>query len=457
MEVNGVKLDDTQMECIADDAKTVIISAGAGSGKTQTIIGKIKYLLEYKKIKMEEILCISLTNETVNNLKEKLTNMNYDIEVLTFHKLGIKLLNQKFNIITEDYMNYIIDEFVLSYIKSNKLKNKIFRRIFFTEKGIDKIYKSNEYIEFREVIKTFIKYMKSNDLDIKDLYKIKTNYINKEILKIILEVYIIYKRDLEASGSIDFDDMIKLASVKKVKVEYKYIIIDEFQDTSILRLNLIKNILKYNNVKLFVVGDDWQSIYAFSGCTLDIFINIKNYLEDVSYHQLKYTYRNSQDLINACGSFVMKNEYQLKKVIISNKKEDKPIVILYNYKLDDVIKYIKSDDIMIIGRCNNDIKLINWEKKYTIHKSKGLEADNVILVNSDNVPFKHKSHELLEFFLKKNEGINYPEERRLFYVALTRTKNKIYIMVNKKESVFVQELKRDYKEYISIKKNGKPF
>lgn len=457
MEINGIMLDDIQLECIKDEAETVIISAGAGSGKTQTIIGKIKYLIEEKNVKMNEILCISLTNETVNSLKNKLNKLSYDIEVLTFHKLGLKLLDQKFNIINEDYLSYIIDEYILSYINNNKLRNKIFKRIFFTEKDLSKILKTNEYYELKNVIITFIKYMKSNDINENDLLNLKLNYINRETLKIILEVYLIYKRDLEASGSIDFDDMIKLPSIKKVNVAYKYIIVDEFQDTSFLRLNLLKNIIKYNDIKLFVVGDDWQSIYAFSGCTLDIFVNIQKYLKNVSYHQLKYTYRNSQELINASGKFVMKNKYQLKKTIISHKNQTKPIVLLYNYKLKDIIKYIKSDDIMIIGRCNNDIKDIKWENKYTIHKSKGLEAENVILVNSDNIPFKHKSHALLDYFLKNNEGINYPEERRLFYVALTRTKNKIYIMINKKESIFIRELKKNYKEYIEIKKNGKPF
>ena len=69
---------------------------------------------------------------------------------------------------------------------------------------------------------------------------------------------------------------------------------------------------KYNKVKLFLVGDDWQSIYAFSGCTLDIFVNLDKYLGSVSYHQLVYTYRNSQELITASGNFVMRNKYQLK-------------------------------------------------------------------------------------------------------------------------------------------------
>lgn len=456
MEINGIKLDDAQVEAIKDLHKTVIISAGAGSGKTQTIVGKVKYLIEEMNISSEEILCISLTNETVNNLKEKIENIGYDVDVMTFHKLGLSILGNNISIVSDDYLDFIIDEYMLSFIKNNKLRNKILKRIFFTEDSFNKILNSKDYFEFKNVIKTFIKYIKSNDTDIRDILNGKWSYINREIIRIIIEIYVIYNNELKSSGKIDFDDMIKDASLGYVKVKYKYIIIDEFQDTSFLRLNLIRNIIKYNDIKLFLVGDDWQSIYAFSGCSLDIFVNIDKYLDDVSYHQLKYTYRNSQELITASGKFVMKNNYQLKKNIISHTHEDKPIVILYNYKLESVLKCV-SGNVMIIGRCNSDIKDIKADNKYTIHKSKGLEADNVILVNSDNIPFKHKSHEVLEYFLKNVEGIKYPEERRLFYVALTRTKHKIYIMVEKNESVFVKELRKNYKEFIAIKKNGKPF
>ena len=456
MDLFGITLDDTQVKSIKDEADVVLVSAGAGSGKTQTILGKVKYLIEEKNIKEDEILCISLTNETVNNLKSKLEKLNYKVEIKTFHKLGLSLLDQKYEIVSDNTLKYIIKEYLLSFIKNNKIRNKIIKRIFFTEKSVDKILKTKDYIELRNVIETFIKYIKSNDLDIGNLLEWRLDYINKEILRIIIEVYVLYTEELLSTGKIDFDDMIKIASLNKVKVNYKYIIIDEFQDTSVLRLNLIKNILKYNKVKLFLVGDDWQSIYAFSGCTLDIFVNLDKYLGAVSYHQLVYTYRNSQELITASGKFVMKNKYQLKKKILSKTNEEKPIVLLYGYKIENVLDYIKGD-IMVIGRCNKDIENINWDNKYTIHKSKGLEADNVVLVNSDNIPFMHKSHKLLDYFLKNNEGIKYPEERRLFYVALTRTKHKIYIMVNNNESIFVKELKRKYKEFITIKKNGFPF
>ena len=145
----------------------------------------------------------------------------------------------------------------------------------------------------------------------------------------------------------------------------------------------------------------------------------------------------------------MKNPNQLKKGIISNKNVNKPIVILIGYELEDIINDIHNP--LILGRNNKDIQDIDYPNKLTIHKSKGLEADNVILVNSDNIPNNIRNERILRYVLNDKDYILHEEERRLFYVALTRTKNKIYILVNKKMSSFVKELIHDYKNYIEIK------
>ena len=428
--------------------------AGAGSGKTLTILGKIKYLIEKKKYKEDEILCISFTNETVTSLRNKLLNMNYDIEVLTFHKLGLKLLNNdNYSIINDNYLDYIIDEYINSYVINNKKYNRLFRNLYYTDKKINKI----NYNDLKRLISTFIKLSKSNNYNVNDIFKIyKRSFFNeKYIIKIILDIYIIYERELESVKKIDFDDMIIKAidKVKNSNLKYKYIIIDEFQDTSQVRFDLIKEIIKYTDSSLFVVGDDWQSIYRFSGCNLELFINFDNYVDNPKYHTLEYTYRNSNELIYVSSNFIMKNKLQLKKNIKSIKNLERPIKILFNYKLDDVIKMINGD-YLILGRNNYDINNLNYSNKLTIHRSKGLECDNVILVNSDNIPCKTQNEAILRHVLRNNDYLVYEEERRLFYVALTRTKGYIYIMVNKNTSPFVKELIRDYKDYIEIIKGS---
>lgn len=285
------------------------------------------------------------------------------------------------------------------------------------------------------------------------MYK-KAYFREKDIIHNILDIYMIYENELKSLGKIDFDDMIIKAidKVKDANLPYKYIIIDEFQDTSQVRYDLIREIIKYTNSKVFVVGDDWQSIYRFSGCNLNLFINFNKYFSNTKYYYLKYTYRNSNELIHVSSSFIMKNKKQLKKNIESSKNLEKPVVITFNYSLDEVIDIIGNDKVLVLGRNNADIKDVNWENKLTIHRSKGLEEENVILVNSDSIPSRVPNERILRHVLNDKDYILYEEERRLFYVALTRTKEKIYIMVNNSVSPFVKELIKNYKDYIQILK-----
>lgn len=449
----GYDLDDTQIKAITCNDDAVLVSAGAGSGKTLTIMGKIKYLIEELKISSSEILCISFTNEAVNSLKKKLESIGYRLDVYTFHKLSLNIIGNDYRIVSDNYLDYIIDEYFNSYVRYNKKNFRKLKRYLFSNNN--NLFITEEYKSLKRTISTFIKLAKANDLSIAQIYSFyrKSILLNRIILKFILDIMLIYQRELESTNKIDFDDMIHLAKdkVRSINLNYKYIIIDEFQDTSLVRFNLINEIIKKCNAKLFVVGDDWQSIYRFSGCDLDLFINFKNYFNNTSYFSLEYTYRNSNELIYVTSNFIMKNKHQLKKNIKSKKNLDRPIKIVFNCKIEDLLKEIKGD-VMIIGRNNSDINNINHENKLTIHRSKGLECDNIILVNSDNIPNRIKNEKILTLVLKEHDYIMYEEERRLFYVALTRTKNYIYIMVNKRISPFVKELIHDYKNYVEIKK-----
>ena len=452
MNINGYELDETQVNAIKSKSHNTLVVAGAGSGKTLTILGLIKYLIEEKNYANNEILAISFTNETTNNLHNKLLDIGYDIEVLTFHKLGLKILGDKYTVCQDQYIDYVIDEYFKSYIINDKKKKILFKNILYMDETSN-IFNTYNYKNLKILIKTFINLVKSNNQNEKDIFNYykQSHFNEKQLLLTILEIYILYKRELESVNQIDFNDMISLAinKVKDNRLSYKYIIIDEFQDTSPVRFNLIKEIIKYTDARLFCVGDDFQSIYRFSGCNLDTFINFDKYFNDSKKYYLKYTYRNSNELIKVSTSFIMKNPKQLKKNIVSNKNLNKPIIILFGYTLKDIVD--KIDNPMILGRNNKDIDNLPYDNKYTIHKSKGLESDNVILINSDNIPNNIRNERILRYVLNDKDYILHEEERRLFYVALTRTKNKIYILVNKKISPFIKELISDYKDYIDIK------
>lgn len=448
-------MNEKQLEAVKSLENTLVV-AGAGSGKTFTIVNKIKYLLDNNIYKENELLIISFTNESVNDLKRKI---DYNLDIMTFHKLAITLINNPdMKISNEYYLKFVINEYFNSYGKYNKKKNKLIKRIL-QEMDIDNL---------KKLIFTFINLYKSNYYDINYLLNLyqKSHFINKIYFKIILEIYHIYNQEIKANNLYDFNDMIKIATNNinnnLIKTNYKYIIIDEFQDTSLNRFKLIDAIMKQNNAKIFVVGDDYQSIYRFSGCNLDIFLNFNKLVNNLNIINLDYNYRNPKEIIDVANSFIMKNKNQIKKETICLKNINKPIKICF-YKnkrtaIEKILKYIDTK-YLILGRNNKDKDLFNVQDKpfLTIHKSKGLEEDNIILINLTNnnnsLPSKIKNHKIINKIIK-TDYYPYEEERRLFYVALTRTRNNIYLLVPKSNySIFIKELMKNYKnsiEYINI-------
>lgn len=443
-------MNEKQLEAVKSLENTLVV-AGAGSGKTFTIVNKIKYLLDNNIYKENELLIISFTNESVKDLKRKIV---YNLDIMTFHKLAITLINNpNMKISNEYYLKFIINEYFNSYGKYNKKQNKLIKRIL-QEMDIDNL---------KKLIFTFINLYKSNYNDINYLLNLyqKSHFINKIYFKIILEIYHIYNQELKASNLYDFNDMIKIATNNinnnQIKTNYKYIIIDEFQDTSLNRFKLINAIIKQNNAKIFVVGDDYQSIYRFTGCNLDIFLNFNKLVNNLNIINLDYNYRNPKEIIDVANSFIMKNKNQIKKETICLKNINKPIKICF-YKnkrtaIEKILKYIDTK-YLILGRNNKDEDLFNVQDKpfLTIHKSKGLEEDNIILINLTNnnnsLPSIIKNHKIINKIIK-TDYYPYEEERRLFYVALTRTRNNIYLLVPKSNySIFIKELMKNYKNYI---------
>ena len=371
-----------------------------------------------------------------------------------------------------------------------------------------------EWEDFIVLLKTFIELFKGNNYDetkFKEFYDyvggLKDSFSKDRtiaFLKIVEEIYNDYEAYLLKIKKIDFNDMINKASDCIVKngldLPYKYIIVDEYQDTSFTRYNLLRNICDSIGAKIMVVGDDWQSIYSFSGCDVNIFTKFDNFFDVCETRYIEKTYRNSQQLIDASSNFVMKNPDQTRKELKSSKSLKYPIKLVnFDNDFDEILKFeliikniinqstFKNKKILILGRNNKDIfnllKNFNVENEYgkrkfeilgdedklrrnkfvkivyrespdvnieyrTIHQSKGLECDNVILINLKNwkagFPNKMVDDPVLNFVKRNGDSFSYAEERRLFYVALTRTKNNVYLLAPYfKSSVFVQELKTD--------------
>ena len=683
-DIEGKKLDEQQRTAVITDEYSNLIIAGAGSGKTLTILGKVKYLIEKKNINPEEILLLSFTKKTVEELNERIKEIGLGTEATTFHKLGydtIKKVETTFPAVTnESTLNKVIKEYlkegifenteaVESYIQyvacymnipeeidnynslgekidtekgidfhtlksKNELLNKVskssldtmqgekvksveeltianflylngieyeyekpyphgeimYRPDFYLKEyqiwlehfGVDENncakwltpYNEKKYVEEMSIkrqthtenntklLETYSYYNRDNVLlqklremlerenvtfkprDSRSIYeKVTANdeKFGKEIIKLIesfinlsksrrqnknsisslllsgnnlnnrftferqklflsfvLPILEKYDNTLKERNEIDFNDMINQATdiIKENKFDYKYryIIIDEYQDISLARFNLIKEIRDLSGARLICVGDDWQSIYRFAGSDISLFSNFEKHVGKHEKLFIEQTYRNSQSLIEITSKFVQKNTKQIQKNPKSKKEPlDEPVKFAYyeqNSLVDTFINEIQQivnkygkKPILALGRHSFDINDLiqlssdnrikyfentdtlnikgfeDIEIKYiTVHKSKGLEADNVIILNLKNhllgFPNKMSDDPILSLMLSEEEDYRFAEERRLFYVALTRTKNEVVLLIPSEPSLFVEELLADT-NYLITSTDGK--
>lgn len=669
-DVNGKSLDEEQRTAILKDETSSLIVAGAGSGKTLTICGKLKYLLS-KGIRPEDILLLSYSKKSADDLEMKAKNINHNFVAGTFHKIGLEILEEASNkkFMVENQFSAIIEKYfkeemkkdpiamkdilryyalfsqsndknekydnngelyqdlkkadfrtlrdTLSNISNGKnnritIKKEMVKSIeeleianFYFLNGIDYIYekpyevdvsdnqhrqytpdfylkdygiyhehygvdkngKASQYLgdeaikyeqgiiwkraihqkyntkcletfsyEFSNatVFEKLSNLLKENGVKFKPLKneEIK-NAINsiyeeklfKSMIKLIKSFISLYKaryKDASAFDSlknsiflntyqkvrallfidickriysyyvdylikedkIDFDDMILKSkdSINKLSgFKYKYIIVDEFQDISYSRMEFLKSLIDHGQSKLFAVGDDWQSIYRFSGCDLGLFLNFEKYFGKSEISFITSTHRNSQNLQDIVGPFIKKNPQQLDKTIKSNKNLNLPIKLIYfrndkctafQQALSLISKIDPNASILVLGRNNKDVDDIlsnelfiknsfgiernsilvskeypNLKIRYsTVHGSKGLEDDYVIIINAEDdklgFPNKMEDDSLLNLVLSEDDKMELAEERRLWYVALTRTRNYCYILVDAScPSIFVNEIK----------------
>lgn len=301
-----------------------------------------------------------------------------------------------------------------------------------------------------------------------------------------------YEDYLRITHQIDFSDMLNRAEDYVAQSNYhnvfKYVIVDEYQDITASQFRLLQAMRNDNDFTLFCVGDDWQSIYRFNGSDVSYIMDFKEFWGDSILSRIETTYRFSQSLIDVSSHFIMKNPRQIKKRIRSGfNSNDFAVSKIEGYKaassiqfMTDRIMYLpKNSTVFLIGRYTFDIKLLETEQRlsvkfdtatqtqkvhlqkrpdlnitfYTAHRSKGLQADYVFILNNSNgvlgFPSRVENNPLTALLLEHSDSYLYAEERRLFYVALTRARKHVYLLtVKEKESDFEKELEEDFKGLI---------
>lgn len=394
----------------------------------------------------------------------------------------------------------------------SKLKEKLEKRnVVFTEISAEDLWKratadGESVVDgIIELFETLINLIKSNNYDISDIRRLnassRSERTNNTVISLIEPIFNDYLQYLRLNNEIDFNDMINKAveyvdSGRYVNL-YKYVIVDEYQDISKARFTLLKSMRKSNDFDLFCVGDDWQSIYRFAGSDISYIINFERYWGAAEISRIETTYRFSQILSEISGGFIMKNPAQIKKSICGKAKSigfalgevsgytDKYAIEFITKRLDDLPK---DSSVFFIGRYSFDSKLLNdcelFNCKYnnvstfvdvvydkrpdlkmcfiTAHKSKGLQADYIFIINNKNTrmgfPSKIQDAAILSLLLDNCDQYPDAEERRLFYVALTRAKIKSYIVTVKNyESKFVAELKEKYGSQIESERFACPW
>ena len=332
---------------------------------------------------------------------------------------------------------------------------------------------------FIRLVVTFVTLIKSSCKSVDEVLRQTKNAGDERSTFIIKNIFQpVYKRYIEELANInqiDFTDAILQATDicrSSHPVKYDYIIVDEFQDISVDRYNFLK-VLREGNppAKLYCVGDDWQSIYRFSGSDMALFNQFSDYFGQTEINKIETTYRFGEPLVSLSSQFIQRNEAQIKKNIhpfnpqvktelqfcdyerrdycnvigqlVASIPLDKSVFLLGRYSFDD---YYLSFMYKSVKEGNRFFYIIGDRKIefLTVHKSKGLEADYVIILqcNKDTYGFPSlvSDDPVLNYVLTKSDQYPYGEERRLFYVAITRAKVKTYVLYDRRfPSVFVDE------------------
>ncbi len=393
------------------------------------------------------------------------------------------------------------DNMLLEKLKE-KLKNqKVFMKPKTKEEIWNEIQSNNIGIldEISRIFETIINLIKSNNYSFDELYILAEHNLQKNSIKatfdLVKPIYNMYEEELKETNTIDFNDMINMSSKciedGKYNHNFKYVIVDEYQDISKARYNLLISLRKNNDYKLFCVGDDWQSIYRFSGSDVALIINFEKYFGKTYISKIQKTYRFSQKLAEISEKFVTKNPQQIRKELIGNNIQDFPINVVNAYNEEYCIKFLeeklssfeKNSTVYLLGRYNFDIDVLKNNYKYklkyntetglvdiifsqrrdlkisflTVHKSKGLQADYVVILNNKKngmgFPSKLTDIPAITVLLNECNDFEYAEERRVFYVALTRCKKKVFLLTLENNiSIFAQELLDEYKTEIDKEK-----
>lgn len=309
-------LNEEQMKPLLQTEGAVLVTAGAGSGKTRLLTHRIVYIME-KGVSPYNILAITFTNKATNEMKERIESMTVGAEhiwISTFHSMCAKILRRDI-----DKLGYTRDFSIYSESDSDKVKKDVLSELGQED---DKIKKSlsNHLSNWKNGVLSLDEYA-SNEED--------------EEFQIVLKAMRRYEEILKENNALDFDDLlIKTYTLFKTHPEvlyyyanrFEYILVDEFQDTNIVQYELLKQLASVHK-NIFAVGDEDQCIYSWRGANFKNIFNFKRDFEDVKIYKLERNYRSTPDILNLANCLIKNNTTRLEKKLWTEKtKGDNPVL-----------------------------------------------------------------------------------------------------------------------------------
>lgn len=366
--------------------------------------------------------------------------------------------------------NHTLDMIIKSRVSQSAYSNK-------------KITYREEFNHYHEDVKDFVlmvmrvtDMIKVESLDLSGIGHKATQDQHERVrdfYKLALPLVLKYKEYCINKSYLDFNDMILRTIslfknhadiLEKFRSKYTYILVDEFQDVNNLQVELIKMLLT-DNTQLFCVGDDWQSIYGFRGSNVSYIIEFEKHFPKSSVIKLDLNYRSTENIVGASNEVIKRNKFKVEKEIRASKKSEHKIVVYAGNEEEENLAFctdrvrellkegLTPDDILFLYRRSNMYKPYYFKFKNenlkvqhkTIHAAKGLEAKVVFIIGLTEgyggFPDIWLEDRIFQVIKKANHDQLLEEERRLFYVAITRARDKLFLITEKgNESGFLKEI-----------------
>lgn len=334
------KLNDKQREAASYTDGPLLILAGAGSGKTRVLTYKIAYLLEQNIVKPWEILAITFTNKAAREMKERVLSLveenANDIWLGTFHSICVRILKREIHA-----LGYTRDFNIFDELDKTKLIKDILKRMNLDEKQYAPSFIGYEISRAKDEMKGPDKY----------LMEVTGDYRREKVA----EIYKVYQNDLKKNNAIDFDDIIMLTvqiflndseTLKYYQNKFKYILVDEYQDTNKTQFLLI-SLLSASHGNICVVGDESQSIYGFRGADISNILNFEKEFPNAKIVKLEENYRSTKVILDAANNVIKNNKSKIEKNLWTENEDGKKITYKTLQNEYEEVEYITEniDDI----------------------------------------------------------------------------------------------------------------